>query len=442
MDVSLNRDGTSKSKVKIASIIFMGLGHILFLKQYIKGAFFALIEILVLIMSPKIINTIIGLITLGDPHPELPIKQRDNSVFMMIDGIVILAVVFIFVLIYVLSVKSAMSDYKSYCINGYLHSNKKVIANLADKAFPVVGLIPLILMVLFFVIVPLLFSAAVAFTNYSSPDHIAPNNTVDWVGFRNFADLFGGNATWTGAFGRVAVWTLIWAVLATITCYAGGMIMAVVLHDSKLKSSAIFRSIFILPYAVPTVVTMLVWNNLLNGSFGTINRTLIALGIIAKDTVIPWLSDPNMAKFTCVLINLWAGFPYFMLLTMGTMTSINEDIFEAARIDGANRFQIFRSITLPTVLYQTTPLIIMSFTHNINNFGAIFFLTGGNPKVADTTTTYAKGTDIVVTWIYNLTVNMQRYNYAAVLAVCIFVVLAPFAVFNFMRTKSFKDGEM
>ncbi len=96
-----------------------------------------------------------------------------------------------------------------------------------------------------------------------------------------------------------------------------------------------------------------------------------------------------------------------MLLTMGNDDFINEDVYEAARIDGANKFQIFKAITLPTVIYQTAPLIIMSFTHNINNFGAIFFLTGGNPKVADSTTTYAKGTDIVVTWIYNLTVNMQ-----------------------------------
>ena len=218
--------------------------------------------------------------------------------------------------------------------------------------------------------------------------------------------------------------------------------MAVIMHEFKFKISPIFRAIFILPYAVPTVVTMLVWQNLLNGSFGTINRTLIALGIVEAGTILPWLSDPTWAKFTCVMINLWAGFPYFMLLTMGTMTSIREEIFEAARIDGASRWQIFKSITLPSVLYQTMPLIIMSFAHNINNFGAIFFLTGGNPQVADSTVTFAKGTDIVVTWIYNLTVNMQQYHYAAVLAICIFVVLAPFAIFNFRQTKSFKEGEM
>ena len=132
-----------------------------------------------------------------------------------------------------------------------------------------------------------------------------------------------------------------------------------------------FRVIFILPYAVPAVVSMLVWRNLLNGTFGTVNRTLMALGLI--ENPIPWLGHPALAQFTCILVNLWAGFGYFMLLSMGTMTAVSQDIFEAAKIDGASRFQVLKSITLPLVMYQTMPLIIMSFTHNINNFGAIFF---------------------------------------------------------------------
>lgn len=419
----------------------MGLSHLIFLKQYIKGVFFALIEILVILVSPRIVQTIIQMVTLGDPQPGVPIKQKDNSMFMLIDGIIILAVIFIFIVLYVISVKSAQSTYKDYCNFGILQGNDQAFSGLGAKAFPIFGLAPLVLLVLFFVIVPLVFSACVAFTNYSSPAHIPPNNTVDWVGLQNFQTVFKGNTTWSGAFGRVAAWTLLWAAAATVTCYAGGLLMAVIMQESKIKIAPVFRAVFILPYAVPAVVTMLVWQNLLNGSFGVVNRTLIELGFITKETIIPWLSDATLAKFSCVLINLWAGFPYFMLLTMGTMTSIPKEIFEASKIDGATRFQTFRSITLPSVLYQTMPLIIMSFTFNINNFGAIFFLTGGNPIVADSTTTSAKGTDIIVTWIYNLTINLQKYNFAAVLAVCIFIALAPFAIFNFRRTKSFKDGE-
>lgn len=439
--MTVNTDGSSRKKVILTSCLFMGLGHILYLKQYIKGALFALIEILTIIFSPMIAEKIIGLITLGEPQPDLPIKQRDNSIFMLIDGVMIIALLAIIIMAYVISVKSAASDYKEYCTNKRFKKQKEALSDIFGKAFPIFGLTPTVILILFFVVVPLVFAALVAFTNYSAPNNIPPNNIVDWVGLDNFKTMFGGQQAWSSALGRVAAWTFAWAVLATFTCYFGGMLMAVVLHESKLKIKPLFRSIFILPYAVPSVISMLVWQNLLNGSFGTINRTLMTWGLISDP--IPWISNEWMVKFTCVLVNLWAGFPYFMLLIMGTMTSISADIYEAARIDGANKFQVFRKITFPLVAYQTTPLIIMSFTHNINNFGAIFFLTPGNtPAVADTTTTFATGSDILVTWIYRLTINQLKYNYASVLAVLIFIIIAPFAIINFRRTKSFKEGEL
>lgn len=428
--MKLERDGSSKDKLRLASVLFMGMGHILYLKQYVKGAAYALVEILFLFGIPTIIHKMSNMITLGYPQPDLPIKERSNSIFMLIDGILFLMIIALFLTIYVMSVKNAQEEYRQYCLWGTL----KRKTNMSGKTFPVVGLMPAVILVVFFVLTPLLFSACVAFTNYSSPEHIPPNNTVDWVGFKNFITLFGGDTAWTGAFGRVAVWTLIWAFASTILCFTAGLILAVVLKEAKIRFKPLFRTLFILPYAVPSVVSMLVWANLLNGSFGIVNRTL--------QQAIPWLSDPTLAKFTCVLINLWAGFPYYMLLVMGTMTSISDDVFEAARIDGATSSQIVQKITLPLVLYQTMPLLIMGFTSNINNFGAIYFLTQGMPYVADSTTTNAGGTDILVTWIYNLTMEAQKYNYASVIAVLIFVFIAPFAIWNFRRTKAYKEGEL
>lgn len=439
MNTRLKEDGSSRKKILITSILFMGLGHVVYFKQYIKGLFYGLFEVVILFMLPTFFRKLNHMVTLGVMRADLPVKERDHSIFMLIDGVIVLAIIFIFILVYIISVRGALSEYKEYCIDKSLKSNKESISRALGKAFPIFGLAPSVALILFFVVVPLIFSACVAFTNYSAPNHIPPNNTVDWVGMDNFVTMFGGEAVWTSALGRVAIWTIVWAVLATGTCYFGGLIMAVVLMDNKLKFAPVFRGIFILPYAVPSVVSMLVWQNLLNGSFGTVNRTLMQLGWIEK--AIPWLSNEWLAKFTTILINLWAGFPYFMLLVTGTMTAISADLYEAARIDGANKFQVFKKITLPMVLYQTMPLIIMSFTHNINNFGAIFFLTGGNPVVADSTITSAGGTDILVTWIYKLTVNLMKYNYASVLAIMIFIILAPFAIFQFRRTKSYKEGE-
>lgn len=439
MNTRLKEDGSSRKQILITSMLFMGLGHIVHFKQYIKGLFYALFEVLILFMLPTILRKLNDMVTLGIMKPDLPVKERDHSIFMLIDGVIVLAILFIFVVVYIISVKSALAEYKEFCIDKRLKTNKESISRALGKSFPIFGLAPSVGLILFFVVVPLMFSACVAFTNYSAPNNIPPNNTVDWVGMDNFVAMFGGEAVWTSALGRVALWTIVWAVLATATCYFGGLIMAVVLMDNKLKFAPIFRGVFILPYAVPSVVSMLVWQNLLNGSFGTVNRTLMQLGWI--DKAIPWLSNEWLAKFTTILINLWAGFPYFMLLVTGTMTAISADLYEAARIDGANKFQVFKKITLPMVLYQTMPLIIMSFTHNINNFGAIFFLTGGNPVVSDSTITSAGGTDILVTWIYKLTVNLMKYNYASVLAIMIFIILAPFAIFQFRRTKSYKEGE-
>ena len=438
--MSIKTDLSDMKKVKVTASCFMGLAHLLYLKDYVKGVFFAVCEVLFIVCIPFIFKKLSGLVTLGSPHPELPIKMRDNSVFMLIDGILILAVIAVFVIVYWLSVQSAKKEYSEYCRTGRFKNQKELFEASMGKSFPIFGLAPAFVMIIVFVVVPLVFSVLVAFTNYSDPSHIPPNNTVDWVGFQNFVDLLAGQNNWSQGFARVAIWTLVWAVLSTFTCYFGGLLVAVFLKEINFHIAPFFRFVFILPYAVPSVVSMLVWKNLLNGSFGIVNRTLMQIGLISQP--IPWLGTPLMAQFTCVVINLWAGFGYFMLLSMGTMTAISEDMNEAAKIDGANRRQIFSKITLPLVLYQTLPLIIMSFAHNVNNFGAIYFLTNGAPTVADSTTTMAGGTDILVTWIYKLTVTLMRYNYASVIAVMIFIVLAPFAIWQFKQTKAYKEGSL
>ncbi|MBQ3837353.1 MAG: sugar ABC transporter permease [Treponema sp.] len=440
MAKELPTDGSALKKIKVASRCFMGLSHLLYLREYVKGSLFAALEILFICLLPTSVTKIIQMITLGDPHPELPVRQRDNSVFMLIDGMLFLSLIAIFAIVYVISVKSAEKSYKKYCALKRFSDQKNALQELAGSSFTVLGLAPAVVMLIIFVVVPLVFSVAVAFTNYSAPDHISPGNTVDWVGFSNFKTLLSGGTNWSVGFGRVALWTVIWAFGATFTCYFGGLIIAVMLNEAKIKFGSIFRVIFILPYAVPAVITMITWRNLLNGTFGTVNRTLMALGLISQP--IPWLGSPVLAQIMCIVINLWAGFGYFMMLSMGSMTAISGDLYEAARIDGASSGQVLRKITLPLVLYQTMPQIIMSFTHNLNNFGIIFFLTGGAPTAKDSSTTLAGSTDILVTWIYKLTITLLKYHYASVIAVLIFVVMAPFAIFLFRNTRSYKEGHL
>lgn len=435
MGASLKTDGSSRKNVLVSSCIFMGLGHILYLKQYIKGILFAIIEVIMLCASPKLVQMIKDMIEISRWY-----KGIRPATFRLVDGIIALAIIAVFVIAYVISVKSAISGYEDFCLDGRCKSNKESMQGAVGKAFPILGLAPALGLVIFFVIIPLIFSITVGFTNWSLPDHLTPGAPINWVGLKNYFNMFGGDSSWTSAFGRVALWTVIWGFAATFTCYFGGMVLATFLYEAKLKITPVFRAILILPYAIPSILTLKVWQNLLNGSTGVINKTLKELGIISKN--IYWLNDTTLVKVVCIVINMWVGVPYFMLLITGQMTAISSDVFEAATIDGANKFQIFKSITLPLVLYQTIPLVIMSFTHNINNFGAIYFLTGGDPKVADSTTTGAGATDLLVTWIYKLTMNELKYCNASVLAMLVFVVMAPFAIFNFRNTKSYKEGEL
>ena len=441
-------------KTKFASCCFMGLGQLIYLKQYIRGILMMLFEILLILCCTPVFNyaipvTLSGVITLGSPKPEgTPIKMLDHSIFMLIEGLFTIIILAIFIFLYVAQVKTAKKDAERIIKRGRYPSSQEIRNHLATKSFPVLGISPSLLMISIFTLIPLLFSMLIAFTNYSSPDHIPPKNLVDWVGFSNFTTMFSRNlgGNWPKAFARVAGWTLIWAVLSTFTCFFTGFMFAVILRDKRIQFPKFFRTVFILPYAIPQMLSLFVWANLLNGTFGPINRTLQYWHIIQQG--IPWLSNPTMAKVTLVLVNIWIGFPYSMILTTSSMTAISQAQYEAAQIDGASRWQQFIHITLPLVMYQLKPTLIMQFAGNINNFGAVFFLTGGGPNLMFgsenlTISTQAGSTDLLISWIYKLTMNTpNQYQLASVLSILVFIVLVPFALYNFTHTKAFKDGEL
>ena len=491
-------DSRLPQKAMKASGCYMGLGQFAFLKQRVRGTLLMLFEAYVLIdivlglldiyipgdvydalyydggnlllralngilfffldfvnlvfCNNTIISGIAGLVTLGDPHPELPVSQRDHSIFMMINGLMVLMVLAIFIYLYVASIFKARRDGERIVLKGKFPTKQEVRNDLSQNAFPSMGVAPAVVMMLFFTVIPLLFAALIAFTNYSSPDHIPPNNMVDWVGLENFRTLFSssagtGHGEWLHAFGHVASWTLVWAVFATFTCFFVGFFFSVVLLDKRIRLPQIYRTIFILPYAIPQMLSLFVWANLLNGTLGPINVMLQNIGLPA----VPWLSHPTMAKVTLILVNIWIGFPYSMILTTSSMTAISNSLYEAAEIDGASKWEQFRTITLPLVMYQLKPTLIMQFAGNINNFGAIFFLTGGGPalKIGSgsdlvnlSIATQAGSTDNLIVWIYKLTMNSNQYCIASVLSILVFLVLVPFGLYNFMRTKSFKEGEL
>ena len=418
------------------SAVIWGSGQ-LWNRQYIKAAFFFLAQVGLIVSLPSMIHGLWGLITLGETEMIIEgskVTPGDNSIILMILGIAWAIIAVVFVLIYIGCVSDAVRDRGRIEQGQHLQGTKEWFR---DRSFPYAMLIPAVILILLFVVVPILFGFLIAFTNYSAPHYLPPRSLVDWVGFSNFADMFR-LPMWNDTFWGVLGWTLLWSVISTLSCYFGGLGMACLVNSRRVKFRKFWRTIYILPWAIPGLISLLIFRNMFNGQFGPINTFLRSAGIISQN--IPWLSDATLAKLVIFVVNFWLGFPYFMTMMSGVMTSISPELLEAARIDGASPRQEFRRITLPLVLYSTAPLLIMSFATNFNNFNVIYFLTDGNP--INPSYKFAGSTDILITWIYKLTKDNRQFQMAAVMSILVFVVIATISTWNFLRTKSFKEEDM
>lgn len=287
--------------------------------------------------------------------------------------------------------------------------------------------------ILIFTVLPLIFMMAMAFTNYSKVDeHLV---LFDWVGFDNFAKVLNMGGNLGKQFYSVLGWTLIWAVLATVLNYILGMLLALLINRKGTRIKSFWRFCFVITIAVPQFVSLLIMRTMFQQN-GIINTLLIKYGIIENS--LPFFSNALWARTMVILINLWVGIPYTILQVTGILQNIPSELYEAARIDGATPAQIFRKITFPYMQFVMTPYLITEFTGNINNFNVIFLLSGGHPTPVENT---AGKTDLLVTWLYKLTIEKNYYNLGAVIGILTFIVLAVVAIVTYRNTTSYKDEE-
>lgn len=418
----------------------MGLGQF-YNRQFIKGFAYAALELYVVIVwSRPFMDAMRGLVTLGETVQERSARgvilvQGDHSIILMIQGIIFALLFLLFVGAYLYNIRDAHVTGKMRDRGEEPRNFAESLAHAWEKGFAYILLTPAFVFVLFTIVLPLIFGILIAFTNYSGPNHLPPKNLVDWVGFETFTSLIKLKA-WSRTFFGVLGWTVVWAAFATLTTYFIGLFYALLLSHRRVKFKRFWRTLFILPWAVPSVISLLIFRNLFNGEFGPINQYLKLIGLDA----IPWMSDPFWAKFAIIVVNLWLGFPYWMALMSGVLTNIDRELYEAAAIDGAGSFQRFRSITLPLILYSTAPLIIMSFANNFNNFNVIYLFNSGGP--ANPSYSFAGSTDILISWIYKLTLEQNKFNMASVVSIFIFVVVASFSIWNFRKTRAFKEEDL
>lgn len=411
-------------------------------KQWLKGLIFLVSQVAFLYWFISNGISALGILaSLGtkeqglvmDERLGIPVLQEgDNSMLLLLFGIAAILLCVMIAVLYVINLKSARNIYELKQAGKKLPTTMEDLSSLLNERFHATLMTIPLLGVLFFTVLPLLYMISIAFTNYDH-NHLPPKNLFTWVGLSNFANVLSGKTAST--FFPVLGWTLTWAVLATVTCFFFGVLLALLINTKGVKFKGVWRTIFVITLAVPQFVSLLIMRNLLNGS-GPINATLINWGWI--DSAIPFLTDPNWAKFTVIFVNMWIGIPATMLVSTGIIQNLPTDQIEAARIDGANGFQIFRNITFPQILFVMTPALIQQFIGNINNFNVIFLLTGGGPNNSDF---YGAGsTDLLVTWLYNLTVNTMDYNLASVIGILIFILSAVFSLIAYTRTNSFKEA--
>lgn len=270
-----------------------------------------------------------------------------------------------------------------------------------------------------------------------SNDKLSPGYYVG-VGVNNFIRLFSDGSI-RQSFSKIFLWTILWSLGSVLLSFSLGMTLALIVNHKGLKGKAFYRVLFIIPYSIPFFISVLVFKGLLNQDFGVINELLAFVGF-AK---INWLGDPLISKVSCLIVNLWLGFPYMFLVTTGILQSIPNSVYEAAAIDGAKRFATFWHITLPMTFSAIGPLLVGSFAFNLNNFVGIYLLTGGGPPFADATTP-AGSTDILISYTYRLAFeggSGQDFGLASSIAIIIFFIITLLTLLNFKLSGMFKNKE-
>ena len=426
------------------SCLVMGLGNILN-GQIIKGLLFLAVEIGVfayLFSNGGGLYWISMLPSLGDREMEeiwndetgtFEYIMGDQSQLILLYGIASLCIILLLVFVWQMAVRSGYKAMAQKKAGEHVLTFIEDVKTLFDENIHKLLMILPTACIAVFTILPLLYMMSMAFTNYSKET----NNLVlfDWVGIKNFSALFNSGNAVGKQFGAVLGWTLIWAFFATFLNFFLGTFVAIIINRKTIKFKGLWRGCLSLTIAVPQFVSLMIIRNMMMPD-GIINRVLLDAGLIAEK--LPFLTNATWARVMVIIINCWVGIPYTIMQVTGILQNIPAEQYEAATIDGANPVQQFMNITLPYMIFVLTPYIITQFTGNINNFNIIYLLTRGEPLQIGNT---AGDTDLLVTWLYKLTVDQQKYNMGAVIGIFTFVVLAAVSLITYRSSGSYKDEE-
>ena len=367
-----------------------------------------------------------------DALGEYPVIPGDNSFQILLYGILTLFVILFFAMFWRASVRESYALEQMKIVGKKPDNFRREVGRFLDGKFYITLLALPLLGLFVFTIIPLVTMILIAFTNYDQA-HEVPKYLFQWVGFQNFKDLFATGSKLGATFWRVLSWTLTWAVLATFTSYFFGMLLAMLINKKGIKLKKMYRTIFVSTIAVPQFVSLLIMSKMLDADGGIITQWVNTL----FHTKLLFGLDITDTRICIVLVNMWIGVPYSMLMCSGILMNIPEDLYESARIDGASPVRQFCKITLPYMLFVTGPYLITQFIGNINNFNVIYLLSGGGPGHPTLYSDGAQGTDLLITWLYKLSLgNDRNYKLASVIGILVFVISAVFSLIVYNRSSA------
>lgn len=443
------------------SALWMGAGYAR-RKQYVKAVLMTILEIAVIVFTFTFAMKYVPKFgTLGTVQMEKVFNMKtmksefndyDHSFKILLFSLFSFVVWFAFFIVWIKNVVNAYTLQQMEAEGRHINTFKEDLHSYVEERFHITLLTLPVLGIVVFTAIPILLLILVAFTNYDQ-QHMPPTDLFTWTGFSNFISLFGGGGltvTFGYAFVRVLGWTLVWAFFATFTTYIGGILLSLLLNNKKTRCVKLWRTLFIVTIAVPQFVSLLLVRNFFSNG-GIVNAICKNIGLtdflrnigLVSTSYIPFLSAPGWAHVMIILINIWIGVPYQMLIATGVLMNLPSDQLESARVDGAKPHQIFRNITMPYLLFVTGPTLVTDFVKNINNFNVIYLLTQDvytttNQAMANS---QAKEVDLLVTWLFRLTQDYYNYKMASAIGIIVFIICALFTLIAFNRMiKGDKEG--
>ncbi len=357
-------------------------------------------------------------------------KRLDRSILFMIEGIISLVFVFLAALIYIFSFKDVRKVEKKE-MAGIRHNNffetKKM---LRTDGFPFLITAPALLVIIFIVIVPIVTAIMISFTNMDPQNQ----NKFTWIGLNNYITIAKGQGIAGQAFWHIFGWTVVWTLLASTLAIVLGFIFALLVNNERVRGKKFFRTIYLLPWAIPAFITIMFFS-IMTSRGGIIPEALNSLFNVNLDIK----NNTFQTRAMLILLQGWLGHSYIFLLTTGVLQAIPKDLYEAASIDGATGFQRTLKITIPLVLFQIAPMLINQYTFNFNNFSIIYLYNQGGPFNPQVYGNLAGSSDILISYIYKLTMESQYQAIGAAVTVFISIILIIISYFGYKNSSAFKE---